>query len=150
MAYLHAVRALPKPDDLKKGPISQLGMTFEKRSHIESQLVELGWAFYCRYEGCLEGWLKDRVKLSREKPIKKWLEDNGVKIPLEFEEGLDRYRNIRNILHHYDGKNSDNTEIHLFPNMMENFYELFCWIGEMVEKHNSSNFIHNKPQSADD
>lgn len=65
MAYKHAVLALPTLAALQSGPITQHGMTFSSDSHVESQVIELGWAFFCRYEACLEKWLKDQgVKLS--------------------------------------------------------------------------------------
>jgi hypothetical protein len=53
-AYLHAVRSLPVCADLQAGPVNQHGMVFSKGSQIESQQIELGWAFFCRYESCLE------------------------------------------------------------------------------------------------
>lgn len=137
-AYLHAIRALPSAQDLRSGPIRQNGFEFYRASEIESQLVELGWAFFCRYEACLEKWLKEQnVKLSRKAGLKKWLTDNGVLIPEKLAAGIDVYRKIRNALHHDDGAAFDfveETELHLFPNHMEKFFELFCWIGQQVDR----------------
>ncbi|MFC5736757.1 hypothetical protein ACFPTV_03955 [Sinirhodobacter huangdaonensis] len=139
-AYLHAVRALPSPENLHSGPIRQNSFEFTRADQIESQLIELGWAFFPRYEACLDKWLKDQgVKLSKQVQLKDWLTSRGVSIPAEFSEGLKLYRQIRNTLHHDDGASlsgNPETEIHLLPEYMENFFELFCWIGTEVETAN--------------
>jgi len=65
-AYLFAIRSLPDPMALPAGPIRMNGFAFAKRSQIESVLVELGWAFFCRYESCMEAELKrQEIKLSK-------------------------------------------------------------------------------------
>ncbi|MBO0346006.1 hypothetical protein J0X15_12300 [Roseibium sp. CAU 1637] len=137
-AYLHAVRALPSSNALQFGSIKHNGMEFSNKNQIESQLVELGWAFFCRYEGCLEKWLKDqKVKLSRKYTLKNWLTDHQVTIPEELSAGIDLYRRIRNALHHDDGATFDGSgepEFHLLPEQMEKFFQLFCWIGQQVEQ----------------
>jgi hypothetical protein len=65
-----------------------------------------------------------------------WLIQNNVNIPKDLRAGLDVYRKIRNKLHHEDGASLDNdseTEIHLMPDHMDNFYELFLWCGSQVK-----------------
>lgn len=142
-AYLHAVRALPSPEDLQHGTIRQHGLEFSSPEQINSQLIELGWAFFTRYEGCLEKWLKDQnVKLNRKCTLMDWLKSHRVEIPESYSVGLGVYRTIRNTLHHDDGASFDgtlNTEVHLMPEHMENFFDLFCWIGAQVETVASSN-----------
>lgn len=137
-AYLHAVRALPSPEDLRSGPICQHGLEFSRADQIQSQLIELGWAFFPRYEACLEKWLKDqKVKLSKKISLSDWLLNSKVNIPKDYSEGLAVYRKIRNALHHDDGATFDGSsepEFHLLPDHMEKFFHLFCWVGQQVEQ----------------
>ncbi len=102
-------------------------------------IVEFGWAFFCRYEACVETFLKDNnVKLSKNKSLRDWLEEHKVTIPDNYAEGIELYRKIRNSLHHMDGaslNDQQDTEIHLYREHMENFFELFLWIGEQVSQH---------------
>ncbi|MEM8980369.1 MAG: hypothetical protein AAGD04_12850 [Pseudomonadota bacterium] len=139
-AYHHAVAALPLEEKLQTGTIRQYGFEFSRSDQITSQVIELGWAFFPRYEGCLEKWLKDQsVKLNRKVSLKVWLENNNVEIPDKYLGALESYRKIRNSLHHDDGASFDSslgTEIHLMPTDMERFFDLFCWIGEQVEAVN--------------
>jgi hypothetical protein len=102
-------------------------------------VIELGWAFFCRYEGCLEAFIKEQgVKLGKDEHSKKkktledWMNEKGVVVPEAYKDGLEVYRKVRNDLHHRDGQNEDGTEIHLFPYHMEQFYELFVWIASTV------------------
>ena len=136
-AYLFAVRNLPDPSGLVRGAINANGFRFEKRSEIESMLIELGWAFFCRYEACLEAFLKrSQVKLSKKCTLSDWLIQNNVSVPENLKEGLDVYRRIRNKLHHEDGASLDGdpeSEINLMPEHMNNFYELFIWCGSQVK-----------------
>jgi hypothetical protein len=132
-AYLFAVRSIPS-----KLPISIYGFHFEKPSQINSMLIELGWAFFCRYEACLEAYLKSRgVKLSRKVSLLEWFEQNNFVLSDFQKNGLFLYRKIRNKLHHEDGAALDGErdhEIHLLPEHMENFYNLFVWCGTTVEE----------------
>ena len=136
-AYLFAVRNLPNPSELNKGPITANGFRFERRSQVESMLIELGWAFFCRYESCLEAFLKrSQVELSQKCTLSDWLSQNNVSIPTNLQEGLEIYRKIRNKLHHEDGASLDDdpeSEIHLMPDHMNNFYELFLWCGTQAK-----------------
>lgn len=142
-ACLHAISALPSERKLRLGTIRQNGFEFSRPDQITSQIIELGWAFFLRYEGCLEKWLKDQgVKLSRSVSLIDWLRDNHVSIPKDYLEGLKMYRRIRNSLHHDDGAAIDDsleTEIHLLPDHMERFFGLFCWVGEQIEAVGGSN-----------
>lgn len=157
-AYLHAVGSLPNPRQLEEGPISQNGFVFTKESEIDSQLIELGWAFYCRYDACFEDWLKERgiwhqlqKKGGKHKiSVGRFLKDQKILVPDELKHGLRNYKEIRNILVHNDGKNRkaglQGTEKHLLPSNMELFFELFCWIetalgswsGTAPESHSSA------------
>jgi hypothetical protein len=98
--------------------------------------IEYGWAFFCRYEACVERFLKDEgVQLSKKLSLRDWLDNNHVTLPDNYAVGIDYYRKIRNSLHHYDGASLGgvpDTEIHLFPQQMENFFELFVWLGKTV------------------
>jgi hypothetical protein len=136
-AYVFAIRNLPDPALLENGPIQGNGFTFNKRSQIESMLIELGWAFFCRYESCLETNLKRHgIKLDRKVSLLDWLEKNNVNIPNELRPGIQSYRQIRNKLHHEDGASFDESldgEIHLLPDHMDRFYELFKWVGTRIE-----------------
>ncbi|MFG1296232.1 hypothetical protein [Xanthobacter variabilis] len=139
-AYLHALRALPALDDIQSGPVISCGMTFYNEGQIKSQIIELGWAFYCRYETCLEAWLKTNdVILSRKTTIKSYLIAKGAAIPEDMARGMDIYRDIRNKLHHEDGAIMDNDvdsekEIHLLEEHMDMFFHLFVYIGATVDE----------------
>jgi len=137
-AYNYAINNLPKISSETKYPIQSAGFLFENESQIKSMLIEFGWSFFCRYEGCLEAYLKkNNIKLSKKKSLKDWLIDQNVNIPNEFLEGLEVYRKIRNKLHHEDGTTFEKTEdmeIHLFPIHMQNFYDLFVWCGKQIDK----------------
>ena len=137
-AYRFALSALPDPTSEHSWPIRQHGHEFSSRSQIESMVIELGWAFFCRYEGCVEEFLvkKMGVKLSKKESLKDWLHEQ-IKIPQEYIEPLEVYRIIRNALHHDDGaaiEGNRNLEIHLLPEHMENFFRFFIWIGEEVSR----------------
>lgn len=136
-AYQFALRSLPNPNNLEDGEIQLNGFTFKNESHINSMRIELGWAFFCRYEGCFEYHLKqNNIKLSKKLSLLDWFKNNNIVIPDEFVAGLKCYRTIRNKLHHEDGTSFDGTadeEIHLLPEHMENFHNLFIWCGEKIE-----------------
>jgi hypothetical protein len=136
-AYLHSINALPSPQIVSDKEIVQHGMTFSKESQVYSMIIELGWAFFCRYEACFESFLKqNEVELSKKCSLHYWLIKNNVDIPEEFESGLKVYRQIRNQLHHEDGasfEEDSKTEIQLRPDHMENFYNLFIWCGSQVQ-----------------
>ena len=114
------------------------GFAFQSKSQIDSMVIELGWAFFCRYEGCFEAFLKRRGvrgELSRSFQLSSWLEQKGIEIPADIRDGLEYYREIRNALHHDDGKSFDkegDAEIHLMPVHMERFYQLFIWCGKVI------------------
>lgn len=106
-----------------------------KREHIESMRIEFGWSFFCRYEACVEAFLKDQnVQLTKKLTLEDWLSARCT-IPSERLDPIRNYRRIRNALHHDDGASFDgppDTEIHLLPQHMEKFYEFFVWLGETV------------------
>lgn len=133
-AYLFAINSLPTP---KYFPIKVNGMEFSKKSQIDSMEIEFGWSFFCRYEACLERFIKSKnIQLSKKLSLHGWLKEKNVEIPNDYIQGLELYRKIRNQLHHQDGAsiNSDlDTEIHLLPQHMNNFYSLFIWCGEQIE-----------------
>lgn len=135
-AYQFAIRSLPDPACLEDGLIQVSGCQFESRTQIESMLIELGWAFFCRYESCLEAEIKRQdVKLNRKLSLIDWLKQNNVHVPDALHPGLQFYRQIRNQLHHEDGASLDgepNREIHLMPEHMERFYKLFSWCGQRL------------------
>ena len=132
-AYIFSIRSLPDPELINKGAIKANGMEFRKESEIFSMLVELGWAFFCRYEACLEFHLKkNNIPLSKKLTLLDWLNQKSIDIPDNFKQGIDIYRLIRNKLHHENGASLDSSsdsEIHLLPEQMENIYNLFTWIG---------------------
>lgn len=138
-AYRYAVQSLPNPKELDGGEIVKGSFVFKEQSEIESMLIELGWAFFVRYEGCLEFYITKRngIKLSTQCNLQKWLEGKGVEIPEMYTIGLENYRKIRNKLHHENGASLDSKkdgEIHLLPNHMENFYKLFVWCGMKIDE----------------
>jgi hypothetical protein len=138
-AYLFSVNSLPDPDPDQKLPFTLNGFVFDKKSQINSMIIELGWAFFCRYEGCLEAHIKTSgLKFNKNYNVKNWMDENSIQIPSHFTGGLEVYRNIRNKLHHEDGAGCDDTEIHLLPEHMENFYNLFIWIGKEIERVTSN------------
>ena len=50
-------------------------------------MIELGWAFFGRYEACLDAFLKQQgVKLSSQLPLLRWLEEQAVNIPEDYSE----------------------------------------------------------------
>lgn len=99
-------------------------------------LIEFGWAFFCRYESCLEADLKRRgITLKKNYHLIDWLEERKVVIPDDFRPALKIYRDIRNKLHHEDGisfDKSNDSEIHLYPEHMENFFDFFIWCGDQI------------------
>lgn len=131
-AYRYAVKSLPD-----KAPHQENGFLFERDSQVVSMLIEFGWAFFCRYEGCFEAHIKEHgIVLSKKLSLLDWLNQNGAKPTEDQKHGLELYRKIRNKLHHEDGKSFDDTddnEIHLLPDHMENYYQLFLWCGEFIE-----------------
>ncbi|HVV49961.1 MAG TPA: hypothetical protein VHO06_09895 [Polyangia bacterium] len=75
------------------------------------------------------------VRLSKKLTLGDFLKTLGIEIPQRFRPGVDVYRRIRNQLHHEDGASLEgdpSREIHLLPEHLEKFYELFVWIGESV------------------
>jgi len=144
-AYLFAVRAIPS-----ELPAYKYGFQFERTSQADSMTIELGWAFFCRYEACLEAYLKSRgVNLSKKVSLLDWLQSKGFEISASQAEGLSLYRKLRNKLHHEDGatlNGAEDEEIHLLPNHMENFYNLFVWCGEKVEEW-ANNSVQRTPRS---
>ncbi len=134
-AYIFAIRSLPTPE--QKLPITLNGYTFSTESQINSMLIELGWSFFCRYEGCLEAHIKELgIKLTKKLTLADWFRENKIDVPSCYTSGLDVYRTIRNKLHHEDGtvfNGKDNHEIHIFPEHMERFYRLFVWCGTQME-----------------
>lgn len=135
-AYRFSIESLPSPESLKSGPIRIGSFEFSTKDQIHSMIIEIGWSFFCRYEACLEKYLKDKsVKLTKNKSLQDFLDENGIITPENYRDGIKLYRKIRNNLHHQDGKyfENENTEIHLLPIHMENFYNLFIWIGNEIE-----------------
>ena len=59
-AYLFSIYSLPDPKTLRSGPQTVNGFKFEKENQVKSMQIELGWAFYCRYEACLGPVLERR------------------------------------------------------------------------------------------
>lgn len=144
-AYRFAVQAIPS-----KFPASINGFRFEKQSQIDAMVIEFGWAFFCRYEACVEAYLKSKgVNLSKRVSLLDWLKAQGFSITAHHTEGLSLYRKIRNKLHHEDGtalNGAKDEEIHLLPEHMENFYNLFVWCGERVEEW-ANNSVQRMPRS---
>ncbi|MBI1384740.1 MAG: hypothetical protein GC150_07515 [Rhizobiales bacterium] len=133
VAYLFSMRALPDPATLINGPVTVNGIEFRTKDQVKSVAIELGWAFYCRYEACLEAFIKEhKVPLSRKYNLEMWMSDSGIQIPDAHLPGLTEYRRLRNILHHDDGRTGSRTEVHLFPEHMARFYDLFIWIASAI------------------
>lgn len=133
-AYLFAIRCLPAPNALASGPIVVNGIEFAHESQITSVLIELGWAFFCRYEACLEAFLK-RSNVDLSQGLTRWLASKSIDIPRELRQGIKVYRRIRNQLHHEDGapmNGERDQEIHILPDHMETYFDLFVWIGNQV------------------
>ncbi len=142
-AYRFAVAGLPSWDPRQHGPVVMNGFEFSSASQIESMLIELGWAFFCRYEACVADFLVGMgVHLSKKLSLSDWLNQHSVTIPECYGKPLCVYRQIRNHLHHEDGASFDGSvaqEIHLLPEHMENFYGLFIWVGESVARSVAAN-----------
>jgi hypothetical protein len=135
-AYRFAISHLPPPPG-GPWPMTVRGFTFEKASQIQAMQQEYGWAFFARYEGCVEYFLKkSEVNLTRKFLLKDWLGEHKIDIPARFEKDLEIYRLIRNSLHHDDGAPPNGIatpEIDLPPSRMDEFYDLFVWIGQAVQ-----------------
>jgi hypothetical protein len=136
-AYIFSIQSLPDPALLSRGAIKANGMEFRKESEIFSMRVELGWAFFCRYEACLEFHLKkNNVTLSKKLTLLEWFDQKNTTVPEKHKLGIERYRLLRNKLHHENGASLDGpsgSEIHLLPEQMENFYNLFIWCGNAIK-----------------
>ena len=143
VAYIFALRSLPDPGRLQNGTIEANGFTFTKPSQIQSMVIELGWAFYCRYEACLEAFIKEQgVQLTKKKTLEDWMDEIGVVVPDGYKDGFRVYRKVRGWLHHRDCQNEDGTEIHLYPEHMDQFYNLFVWIASAVAASNDKQIGH--------
>lgn len=133
-AYEFAMCAVPSK--ATKFPCNRYGFRFEGWPQAHSMIIELGWAFFCRYESCLEDCLKSKgVQLSKKLTLADWFRSQNVDIPERYQEGLSCYRQIRNKLHHEGGaaiSGAAGEEIHILPGHMENFYSLFVWVGEQI------------------
>jgi hypothetical protein len=153
-AYRYALRGLPDINDDSQLPVQKNGFTFERVSQLQSMVIELGWAFFSRYEGCLEAYIKSHgIQLSKTCQLKDWLSQKRYDIPPHFRKGIDDYRSLRNKLHHEDGaslEGREDEEIHILPEHMENFYGLFVWCGKCIEKWaNHANSADAKSRPAD-
>lgn len=117
-------------------------------------VIELGWAFFCRYEACVEAYLKSKgIKLSKKFSLLDWFKEQDFSISDHHAEGLSLYRKIRNKLHHEDGaalNDAEDEEIHLLPEQMENFYNLFVWCGGNIEKWATNSGQQTPPSGATD
>ena len=86
-AYKFALAAVPTKNTTL--PCVRYGFRFEALSQIQSMLIELGWAFFCRYEACLEAYLKSSgVQLSKRVSLADWLKSQGIVVPSDYEAGL--------------------------------------------------------------
>ena len=95
-AYRFAIKNLPNPASLASGPIVLNDFEFQTPDHIQSMLVELGWAFFCRYESCLEAHFKRHsVKLSKKLSLADWFQQNNVQVPDSLQPGLRVYPRSR-------------------------------------------------------
>ena len=141
-AYRFFVQTVPDEALFAAGRPVRIGtFEFERSSQAEAMIVELGWAFFARCEGCLEA-LWNRLGKSL-KEVSKIIEDSGEFTPEELH-AWRQARELRNIIHHGDGdatllKNSptivvsrEGHEPHLFPEHVEQFHSLFCRIAECI------------------
>ena len=87
-AYLFAINSLPFPKDF---PIRVNGMEFSKKSQIDSMEIEFGWSFFCRYEACLESFLKSKnIQLSKKLSLHDWFIKNNVEFNESFAQLIGR------------------------------------------------------------
>jgi hypothetical protein len=143
-AYRFFVQAVPDEPLFASGRPVRVGkFEFEEFSQAEAMLVELGWAFLTRCEGCLEA-LVHRLEIRGSDVL------GMIKESEEFSsEELDGYeilRELRNIFHHGDGdwkllsktpqkvRPSKGSEPHLFPEHIEQFYSLICKIADCITR----------------
>lgn len=105
--------------------------------------IEMGWAFFVRYEACLEAFIKEQgIYLTKQRNLEDWMREKCIAVPDHLKEGLQVYRKVRNWLHHRDGQNDDGTEIHLLSRHMDQFYELFVWSASAVAANNDKQNDH--------
>ncbi len=114
---------------------------FQKPEHAESMRVELGWAFFTRFEASLEAFTT-RLGIKLKCSMVEYLREKGRQIPERYVDGLQLYRELRNTLHHGDGDPSllnnepkhlrigESREPHLFEQEVRDFYELFRWLAD--------------------
>ncbi len=148
ITYRHLIQFIPSEKDFgADAPPLDVGRTkFENYNQARSMLVEMGWAFFTRMEACLEAFLhKNKIHLTQKKELLDYLEkDLNISLNNDQKNGLRRYRELRNCLHHGDGDASllnrkpqfldktGNTEPHLFENHVRNYYELFSNVGQLI------------------
>ncbi len=149
VAYCFLDQAVPsESSDL---PLCLNGFEFHKKSQITSIRVELGWAFYTRLEACLETLLhRLEIKLTRNKSLLDLCSQKDVALSLTDKQGLNVYRELRNVLHHADGdpanysrdlrhlKVEDGKEPRLHREHIENFYKLFRKVGTALAQQGAA------------
>jgi len=131
-AYLFAMDALPP-----SAPRTLNGWTFRANHEITAMKIELGWAFYCRYESCFEVFLKkSNIILTKKYQLSDWFAEKGIETPAWVSEGLSIYRRIRNQLHHENGASfvgAQDQEIQMLQEHLEKFYKMFVWCASEID-----------------
>jgi len=146
VAYHYFSNSLPPEQAFVNGQQVQIGaFCFRTYQDAFSMRVELGWAFFTRFEAIVEAFLSKReVRLKRNYTLLDHLQRSEVDIPEAYVDGLKFYRELRNTLHHGDGdihclrrktkylSIPENHEPQILEEHMSNYYDLFRWLAEVI------------------
>ena len=145
--YLYFLESIPTPQlFIGKGKLTVGKFTFREESEASSIRIELGWAFYCRFEAVLEVFITQLNIKPYPSYIQDRLNKSGVKISADHVNCLNLYREIRNTLHHGDGdasllreppqylKYEEGCELHLLPDHIKKYYDFLKWLGRVLPK----------------
>ena len=140
-AYRYFAASLPPEAAFNVGAVRVGDFECAKKSQRESMLIELGWAFFVRFDAVLEVFLIEcSVQVGGQK-LFEWAKASGKFSEHELR-GIEQYRDLRNTLHHDDGqpdpnrrKTLDVSEQHepqFLEGHMEDWANLFLKIGRVA------------------
>ena len=148
VAYDYALSSVPREGLFANGRAVRVGRhTFAKWTQAESMVIELGWAFYCRMEACLETYVTKLGIRVGKSGMAAYLKEQGLWQSLTGaeQEGVRQYRDLRNILHHGDGEPCwlrnqpkcvqvpEGKEPHLLHEHMRDFRRLFKTLATLLK-----------------
>ncbi|HVV48883.1 MAG TPA: hypothetical protein VHO06_04430 [Polyangia bacterium] len=142
-SYRFFLQAIPTEAMFASGSVHVGQFSFSRYSQAEAMVVELGWAFFIRLEGCLEALVHRLGIKGADVPGK--ITAAG-ELSADELRGYQAARDLRNIYHHGDGdwtllskvptevRPAADSEPHLLPEHLERFYALFKKIAQSLTR----------------